>query len=819
MARTLIICEKAIQANAVRKAIGDRYGRILHASGHILRLQTPNEVETRWDAPWSQWEAEAMLPDAGIYEYALPDGTPDAARRAGLYREIEQALKTNDTVIVATDPDREGQSIGDEILAHARFKGKVLRAIYNNQDDRAAVTAAFEALRDNREFRSQYESAYARQNVDQIFGFSLTRLVTREMRRLGWSGREVKGKQSSKIGIGRVRTAVWGMICEREAEIRDFTAREYYEISLDVAGDAGQVRLWHKPPVDDRLFVRGEAETIAAEAKGFSGPVAVKTEAKKSVPPRPADLPVLQKRASALWGWKAARTLDVLQSLYQQTLVTYPRAETRYLPEAMADEAGPMLEALRALPPFADYGLLAPEIRTGKSGVFSDAALAKLSHFAVVPSATRMGEFAAVYARLPADEQKLFGLVAAFYLAAIGQPHRYDRTAMSVDVPGAQLSTEYVRVGIVVRDAGWKAAFVAYGGDPEADGNKGDEGGLPPLKNGDAVTESGVEVHAKVTTPPPRYTDGTVVDAMQNVWRRVDDPELRQQLKATNGLGTPATRDSFIKELEADNLIETAAKGRLQPTADGMTLYDVLVSCCPPLFDPAGTATLEIGLDDVLNERTDMRAVIAEAAATTQAYIETIKAWASTQTALFKNPPTAPMLKRARDTAAEQGIPLPADVLEHFGLCREWLDKHAGSGPSPAQMKLAQDVAARLGEELPAEIAADRGALSKWLDAVKPRADALRRDAMASEPASEKQAAVIERAIREGKLEAPEGWPALSKGKASALLDTLFKSGGRGGKTGDRPAAGKSRTGSGAGRGKGPGKARAPARAGRKAAR
>lgn len=807
MTQALIICEKFKQAKAVREAIGDRHGKVVAASGHVLRLQTPNEVEARWDVPWSQWQADAMLPPAGIYGYALPEDE----KRAALYREIAQALKGHDTVIVATDPDREGQSIGDEILAHARFQGRVLRAIYNNENDRQAVQDAFRNLRDNQNFRSQYESAYARQNVDQVFGFSLTRLVTRELRRLGWAGRDVRGKRHSKIGIGRVRSPVWGMVCSREIEIRDFQPRDYFELSLPVEGEAGRAVLWHKPPAEDRMFDRREADALAAEAAGFRGPLAVRTEAKKRAPPRPADLPVLQKRASALWGWKAARTLEVLQSLYEQTLVTYPRAETRYLPEATAADAGPMLAALRALPAFAAYALPVPEIRTGKAGVYSDAALEKYSHHAVVPNIARAADFAQVHARLPADERRLFELVAAFYLAAIGRPHRYDRTELSVEVPGARFSTEYVAVGIVVRDAGWKAAFGTHGGDPEGGAGEGEgeaeQAALSPFENGDPVSEAGVQVHAKVTAPPPRYTDGAMIDAMQNVWKRVEDEDLKWRLKATNGLGTPATRDSFIKELEADGLIETDKKGQMRPTADGLTLYEVLVGCCPPLFDPAGTARLEVRLDDVLHERADMRDVIAEAADATRGYISLIETWAATQTALFRNPPTAAMLKRARETAAEAGMPLPPEAAEHYGACREWLDRHAGSGPSAAQMQFAREVAARLGEELPAAAAADRGELSRWLDGAKPRADALRREAMAGEPASDKQVALVERAIGEGKLEAPEGWPKLSKLDASRLLDRLFKAGGK-------AAGGKGQPAGGAGKGRGS-KARPPAKGGR----
>ena len=811
--RALIICEKAKQAREVRAAIGDRYGQVVAASGHVLRLQTPNEVEARWDLPWSQWEADAMLPDAGIYGYALPED----ARSAGLYRDIAQALKSHDTVIVATDPDREGQSIGDEILVHAKFRGRAMRAIYNNENDHDAVQEAFRNLRDNGEFRSQYESAYARQNIDQVLGFSLTRLVTREMRRLGWAGREVKGKRVSKIGIGRVRSPVWGMICQREVEIRDFVPSDYFELSLPVKGEAGSAVLWHKPGIEDRILDRDEADGMAKEAAGFRGPIAVKTEAKKTKPPNPADLPILQRRASALWGWKADRTLEVLQSLYEANLVTYPRAETRYLQEAMIADAAPLLTALRALPPFAHYALATPEIRTGKAGVFSDAALAKLSHSAVVPKVARAAEFGQAHAQLSADERKLFELVAAFYLASIGQPHRYDRTELSVEVPGARFATEYTAVGIVVRDAGWKAAFGAKGAaDPDPEGGDAEAGDLPPFKNGDQVAEAGVAVHAKVTTPPPRYTDGAVIDAMQNVWKRVEDEELRRQLKATNGLGTPATRDSFLKELEADALIVTEKKGQLRPTEDGLVLYEKLSGCCPPLFDPAGTARLEVRLDDVLHERAAMLDVIAEAADTTRDYIERIEAWATSQPMLFKNPPTEKMLKRARDTAGEMGVALPPDVAEHYGACRQWLDQHVGSGPSAKQLEFAREVAARLGEPLPEDVAGDRAALSKWLDKAKPRADGLRREAMAGEPASEKQRALVERAIGEGKLDAPEGWPGLSKLKASQMLDQLFKSGGKGG-------AGRSGKGAAAGgRGKATGgsaKKRTPARGARSAAR
>jgi len=764
---TLILCEKFNQAKEVRQVLGDRHGKIAAASGHLLRLQTPNEIDPRWAVPWTAWVPEAMLPGSGVYGYAVAAEDP---RRASLYGELAADLARHDTVIVATDPDREGQSIADEILIHAGWKGRALRALYN-ATDAATVEAAFRNLRDNADFRSQYHSAYARQNIDQIFGFSLTRLVTREFQRLGWAGRLVDGKRSAKIGIGRVRSPIWGLICARETEIAAFVSRDYYEIALAIAGDAGATTLFHRPTPEDRIFDRVTADDLAAAASTWRGPVAVRHEAKARQPPRPADLPTLQKRASSLWGWKASRTLEVLQALYDtHKIVTYPRSETRYLPESMAADAPALLAALKGLVPFDTYPLAAPVIRTGKSGVFSDKALAKSSHHAVIPNVATAAAFGAAVARLSPDETRLFHLIAAFYLAAIGEPYEYDRTEISATVG----DVVFKAVGRVVRKLGWQAAFSDT--DDEDDEEDGPEGTrFPPFRDGDAAAASAAEVQVKTTQPPPRFTDGGIISEMEAIWKRVEDPVLAAKLKETTGLGTPATRDSFIVELERDGLIETRAKGQLVPTPDGLLLWGHLNECCPPLFDPAFTGQLEIALDDILHERRDYLSVIAEAAQIVQELIDRILAWTRDRKPIFDNPPSAAMVEAARKIAAAAGADLPADVATNYAACRAWLDANASSDPSEGQVKFAQELALRLGEAVPADVLADRRRLTAWLDEAKARDDKRRTAEQKATPASDKQIALIRSAIERSQVPAPKGWPEIDRLTASKLIDKIMK--------------------------------------------
>ena len=454
---TLIITEKTSQAKNLRAALGDRFGQILPAEGHLLRLAEPDEV----NAAWKSWSCVLLKPD-GLY----PTRPAAQGNKPAKLKAIAAALKSCDQVILATDCDREGQLIGQEILEHLRYRGRVQRALFTAQDPKT-IRQAFAALKPNQELRPLYEAAVARQQADQIYNLSLTRTATKTLLAPGTRG---------VIGIGRVRTPTLAIICMRELEIRNFKPEDYFEIvaTANVAGGAFPMR--HAPPVKQRIKDRGRADAIAEAAADHRGPLCVSVEHCRQGPPNLFDLPALQKTCSQRWGWTADKTLSLAQELYDgdgKKLITYPRAEARYL-----------TAALTALRGFAHVDLSKPVIRKGKSGHFSDKALEGVSHHAVVPNVNVMEDLERRLTRLSDDEKRLFALICRAYLAAMMPDFEYRQTMVTMQVPVPQAKeAEFRASGRIRLVQGWKAV---YGGvDPEAGAEAEDT--LPPLTDGKVV--------------------------------------------------------------------------------------------------------------------------------------------------------------------------------------------------------------------------------------------------------------------------------------------------------------------------------------------
>ena len=607
---TLIITEKTSQARDLRAALGDRFGQILPAEGHLLRLAEPHEVEPAWKT----WACELLAPK-GLY----PTRGSDEGNKAAKLQAIAAALKRCDQVILATDCDREGQLIGDEILEHLRFSGSVRRAIFTAQDPKS-LRQAFDKLKPNCDLRPLYEAAVARQQADQIFNLSLTRTATKTLLARGTKG---------VIGIGRVKTPTLAIVCLREIEIRDFRIEDYFEVVATAKVEAkegpGTFLMRHAPPVKDRIRDKATAEAIALAAGKHTGPLGVSVEHRRQAPPRLYDLPSLQKVCGQRWGWNADKTLSIAQELYDgggKQLITYPRAEARHLAENQIADVGPIVAAMIRLRGFAHLKIDPPVIRRGKSGHFCDAALEGVSHHAIVPNVNVMDDLEARIARLSDDEKRLFALICRSYLASVMPDFEYRQTVVTMKVPvGAQLpargagaTVEFRAVGRIPLVQGWKEAFGATepepaprekGGTPETDQT------LPQLSHGQSATLTKPKVQAKQTQPPPRYNEGTLIDAMQNAWRFVKDEALRERLKEAKGIGTPATRAEILKGLKRQNML--AADGKLVvPTPAGLQLFELLAGAAPALVDPGTTAVWEMRLDAIVMGKADFRAAIDE---------------------------------------------------------------------------------------------------------------------------------------------------------------------------------------------------------------
>jgi DNA topoisomerase III len=562
---TLIITEKSSQAKDLRAALGERFGRILPAEGHLLRLAEPDEV----DPAWKRWSSTLLKPD-GLY----PTKPDSGGNKAAKLQAIQAALKACDHVILATDCDREGQLIGQEILEHVGYRGRVQRAIFTAQDPKT-LREAFAKLKPNAVLRPVYEAAVARQQADQIFNLSLTRTATKTLLAPGARG---------VIGVGRVKTPTLAIVCLRELEIRNFKPEDYFEVVATATVAAGAFQMRHAPAPKDRIKDRARAEAIAKAADQHRGPLSVTVEEKRQAPPKLYDLPALQKTCGQRWGWTADRTLSVAQELYDgegKKLITYPRAEARYLAENQIADVPAVVGALTRLRGFAHLvehmDVARPVIRKGKSGHLSD------------------------------DEKRLFALICRSYLAAVMPDYEYRQTSVGMAVPLDGKPIPFRAVGRIPLKLGWKAAFASAesNGKPEEE----TEQTLPPLTDGEAATLSDPKVEAKRTQAPPRYNEGTLVDAMQNAWRFVEDPALRDRLKEAKGIGTPATRAEVIKGLRKQNLLGADGKW-LTPTPAGLQLFETLRAAAPALVDPGTTALWEMKLDEVVTGRADFRAVI-----------------------------------------------------------------------------------------------------------------------------------------------------------------------------------------------------------------
>ena len=606
----VIIAEKPQQARDIKAALGQAYGDVYPAQGHLLRLAEPNEIDDKGDLRPPQelkaiadgslrlpWTDALLTTPKGRYPF-LPDRGDGKGARLDA---IKAALKHASTVVIACDCDREGQMIGQELLEYFGYKGAIKRAMFTAQDA-TSLKKAFASLADNSKYVPMYHAALVRANADQIFNLTMTRVATRNLRSRQAAGEPV-------IGIGRVKTPTLAILCLRQLEIENFKPDDYFIVHMTVKGAAGSAVLTHAPQKEDRIGDRKRAEAVEAAARIFKGPISVETTRKRRSPPRPVDLPALQKICSRRFRWTSERTLATAQQLYEELkVITYPRGESRYLPESMIPDAGPLLGMLKNIPDYAKYRLAAPVIRKGKSGVWCDAALEGISHHAIIPNINAPRPFADAVKAMNADQAKLFDVVARSFLAAIGEDMVYDSTEIAALVPTpASTPCKFAAVGQVTLDPGFTAID---GGDDDKDAK------LPPLKNGETVAATGAEIEAKQTEPPPYFTEGDLIEQMSQAWKYVADPAEKERLKEAKGIGTPATRDTIIKGLKLQNLITPDASGKyIVPTAAGMTLYKTLLKCAPVLVDPGATARMEDRLDEVAKNKVAYQTVIDEIAA------------------------------------------------------------------------------------------------------------------------------------------------------------------------------------------------------------
>src|SRR5271168_225511 len=714
MADQIVITEKSSQAKDVRAAVGSRYGEILAAEGHLFDLLEPEDVVPAW----KRWSPILLRPE-GLYGTRPAEGGNKAAK----LRAIREALRSAKRVWLATDCDREGQLIGQEILEHYQYRGQIMRVLFTAQDSQT-IRDAFAGAKPNSEYASLYAAAVARRQADQIYNLSLTRTATVIL------GRGARGV----IGVGRVKTPTLAIVCKRELEIRNFVPQAYFEVVATAIASGGQFQMRHAP--QERIVRREVAQAVVEAARDFEGALGVRVEDKRQGPPKLHDLPSLQKLCSSRFGWPASKTLEVAQELYDgqgKKIITYPRAEVRYLPQSLISDVPRIVAGLRAGQSFSAIPVPDPPIISkGASGSFHDKGLEGASHHAVIPNVNTVDNLREVWPRLSIDEKKLFDVIARAYLAAVMPDFRYRQTTATLDVRGFPFRA----AGRQPIDLGWRAAFPEWQPADE----KGDEAQLlPELRNGEIAKLENPTIEDKETRPPPRYNEGTLIEAMQNAWRFVDDEVLRERLKEAKGIGTPATRAEIIGGLKKQGFLIAQGKN-IVPTETGLSLFGVLKQADPALVDPGVTAQLECLLDDVVIGKQEMIGAIDAVCDVAQRIIGKLQEGASAGGPSFLSsaggdgagtyPPTPAMKRFADSLVRQKGIKPPPGYKTSISICRKFLSEHAPKKSdgetagkldpkpvSPAQLLYAKKLAQGKGLIIPDDARSNSAAMSAWIDA------------------------------------------------------------------------------------------------------
>ena len=571
MSKKLIIAEKPSVASDIAKALGgftkhDDYFEsdgyvISSAVGHLLELACPEEFEVK-RGKWSFAHLPVIPP-----HFALNPIEKSASRLKVLLKLIKR--KDVDALVNACDAGREGELIFNYIIQHATNKKPVQRLWLQSMTPQA-IRDGFARLRPGSEMQGLADAAVCRSESDWLVGINGTRAMT---------------AFNSKTGgfhlttVGRVQTPTLAIVVERERKIRDFKPRDYWEVEADFAAKAGNYTgKWFDEGFKgkqedeharaDRLWEAARAEAIKAATSGKPGTVSEEAKPETRLSPLLFDLTSLQREANARFGFSAKTTLGLAQALYEKhKVLTYPRTDSRCLPE---DYVATVKETMRVLTgegagkghdevllaryaPFAHQVLARNWVLPNKR-IFNNAKVS--DHFAIIPTPQAPKN-------LNEAEQKLYDFVVRRFLSVFFPAAEFMVTTRITRVEGHPFKTE----GKVLVNPGWLAVH-------GKEGQVGDEGNLVAVDKDEKVKTEEVTVKANATKPPPRYSEATLLSAMEGAGKMVDDEELKAAM-AGRGLGTPATRAQIIENLIGEQYM--LREGReLIPTAKAFNLMTLL---------------------------------------------------------------------------------------------------------------------------------------------------------------------------------------------------------------------------------------------------
>lgn len=580
MGKILVLAEKPSVGRELARVLGANGGRdgfmegsryvVTWALGHLVTLADPEH----YGAQYKKWDLETlpMLPERMALTVIK-----STSKQFGVVKT--QMLRNDiDSIVIATDAGREGELVARWIIAKAGCKKPLYRLWISSQTDKA-IKEGFENLKPGSDYVSLYQSAQCRAEADWLIGLNISRALTCRF--------------NAQLNAGRVQTPTLAMIVAREEEIAKFRPEPYELLSVVTKDFTLQ---WRDKSGHTRIFDSEKANALEKKCTGAKAKITtVKREKKREQPPLLYDLTELQRDANKKYAMSAKRTLDAMQTLYERhKVLTYPRTDSKYI----SDDIVPTLpERLKSLPRM--YAPQANEIT--KRGIkptkrFVDNS--KVSdHHAIIPTEqyVNLDQFST-------EERRIYDLVVRRFLAALSPDFEYEQMTITADVAGEIFTAK----GKTVQNAGWKANYGII--EDEDEPSDETEQTLPTVNEGDVYPVLSVKRKQKKTTPPARYTEATLLGAMEHPGKFLSDSQMREAVEEAGGLGTPATRADIIEKLFNTAYIEKHGR-ELIPTSKGKQL----ISLAPKdLTSPLLTAKWEERLSQIAKGKADGKAFIKE---------------------------------------------------------------------------------------------------------------------------------------------------------------------------------------------------------------
>ena len=638
MGKSLFIAEKPSVAQEFANALkaggrrGDGYIEsdnviVTWCVGHLVTMSYPEAYDIRY----KRWSLETLPFLPKEFKYQVIDGV------AKQFRIVSGLLNRPDveTIYVCTDSGREGEYIYRLVEQMAGVKGKIRKRVWIDSQTEEEILRGIREAKDLSEYDNLSASAYLRAKEDYLMGINFSRVLTLKY------GQALSAFLKSKytvISVGRVMTCVLGMVVRKEREIRDFVKTPFYRVmgSFSLPSSSSFTMEGEWKAVEGSGYYKShllykengfkEKKDAQALIDSLTGPAPMEAvlagfERKKETknPPLLYNLAELQNDCSRLFKISPDETLKIVQELYEKKLVTYPRTDARVLSTAVAKEIGRNIGGLKSYGPMAEF---AQEILSqtaykaiGKTRYTNDKQIT--DHYAIIPTGQGFGALRSIN---PLAE-KVYQLICRRFLSIFYPPAVYQKYSLDLE-----RKKEHFFASFKVLESEGYLKVAGKGDDKSQEGGKTAD--LPELleflktlKKGMALELLSMEIKEGETSPPKRYTSGSMILAMENAGQLIEDEELRAQIKGS-GIGTSATRAEILKKLVSIKYLSLNKKTQvITPTLLGDLIFDVVAASIRPLLNPELTASWEKGLT-----------YVAEGSITSDEYMEKLERFVAGRT-------------------------------------------------------------------------------------------------------------------------------------------------------------------------------------------